>query len=95
MKVEIKPAQGDLRVWWIPQVPMKAFNIAVKSIQEARLTLDTLAHYDIFQFENKIKPDYCNAGGLNVYDLNADGNGLADWIEWEDDEGNDIDNTKV
>ncbi len=94
-QTNVQPKQGDLRVWWIPQVPMKSFNVPVKSIQEARLILDTLAHYDIFQFANNIKPDYCNAGGLNVYDLNADGKGQADWIEWEDDEGNDIDNTKV
>lgn len=52
------------RVWWIPQVPMQRFFVPVKSPDEARLILTTLAKYDLFQFQNKIKPDYCNAGGL-------------------------------
>jgi hypothetical protein len=46
------PKEGDLRVWWIPQVPMQAFYVPVKNIDEAILVLDTLAKYDIFQFEN-------------------------------------------
>jgi len=83
--------QGDLQVWWIPQVPMKSFTVDVKTIEEAKLILDTLAFYDIFQFENNIKPDYCNAGGLNVWDVDCDGDGNAGWSEWQDEDGNDID----
>lgn len=67
--------EGDLKVWWIPQVPGKAFEVPVKSPEEAILIMDTLAQYDIFQLENNIKPDYCNAGGLNVFE---DG----DWSNW-------------
>lgn len=65
----------QLKVWWIPQIPMEAFEVSVQSISEAKLLLDTLANYDIFQFESNIKPDYCNAGGLNVF---VDG----EWIDW-------------
>ena len=75
--------KGDLRVWWIPQLPMKPFHVPVKSIREAKLILDTLADYDLFQFENHVKPDYSNAGGLEEFDG-------TEWLE--DDEGNDIDN---
>lgn len=75
---------GDLQVWWCPQVPMKSFECSVGSIREGALLLDALARYDLFQFENRIKPDYCNAGGLQVY---CDG----DWEDWYDDDGNDID----
>ena len=57
-----KPKAGDLRVWWIPQVPMKAFHVPVADLAEAKLVIDTLAKYDLFQLENKIKPDFCNAG---------------------------------
>ena len=34
---------GDLAVWWIPQVPGKAFRVPVKSLQDAALIIDTLA----------------------------------------------------
>ena len=90
-QIKVKPKQGDLRIWWIPQVPMKTFHVPVANIKEARLILDTLAYYDLFQFENKVKPDYSNAGGLEVYVADIDGDGTPGWEEWEDDEGNDID----
>lgn len=77
--------RGDLRVWWIPQVPMRAFRVPVKTVDEAILLLDTLADYDLFQYYNNVKPDYCNAGGLEV--LDEDG----DWCEWYDEDGYDID----
>lgn len=93
-KVDIQPKLGALRVWWIPQVPMKGFRVPVKNIGEAKLILNTLADYDIFQFKNNIKPDYCNAGGLEVYVSNIDGDHTPGWEEWEDKEGNDIDNTE-
>lgn len=101
MKTGNEPKIGDLRVWWIPQVPGKAFHVTVKSIREARLILDTLARYDLFQFRNHIKPDYCNVGGLEVYVADA-GEGKPDWEdwddeegeEWEDEEGEDIDHTE-
>lgn len=83
----MKPKHGDLRIWWIPQVPMKAFNMPVKNLVEARLLLDTLAYYDLFQLENNVKPDYSNAGGLSVYDDISE----HDWIDWLDQEGKTID----
>lgn len=77
--------EQKLRVWWIPQVPMKPFRTEVKSLVEAKLLLNTLAQYDIFQFENNIKPDYCNVGGLEVFE---DG----EWTDWYDEDGESIDN---
>ena len=79
--------EGDLKVWWIPQVPGKPFEVTVASVDEARKLLDVLAKYDIFQFENRIKPDYCNAGGLVVF---QDG----DWFDWEDENGDDVDHAQ-
>lgn len=79
------PSEGDLRVWWIPQVPMKQFHAPVKDIEQAKLLLRTLAEYDMFQYHNRVKGDYCNAGGLEVFDG-------AEWFEWDDPEtGDDID----
>ena len=86
-KEQLSPAvakveSAALRVWWIPQVPMKPFRREVRSIREAKLLLETLADYDLFQFDNNIKPDYCNAGGLEVFE---DG----EWTDWYDDETGD------
>lgn len=79
-----KPKEGMLRIWWIPQVPMKAFNYPVKSVNEAKKILNLLADYDLFQLAHRIKPDYSNVGGLQVFE---DG----EWIDWSDEEGNSID----
>jgi hypothetical protein len=88
-----QPKTGELRVWWIPQVSGKPFHVAVGSPEEAKKVLDTLAQYDIFQFANNIKGDYCNVGGLECF--NQEGAGTAyeqEWAEWYDEEtGDDID----
>ena len=74
---------GDLRVWWIPQVPMKSFYVEVATVAEGVKILDTLAAYDMFQYDNNIKPDYANAGGLDVWVTDA-GEGIPDWEDWYD-----------
>lgn len=70
-----------LRVWWIPQIPMKSFNVNVKTLEEANLILNTLADYDLFQLENNIKPDYANTGGLQEFDEVE-----KEWVDWYDEE---------
>jgi hypothetical protein len=77
---------GDLRVWWIPQIPGKSFKVPVKDIVEGVKVLDVLASYDLFQLANNIKGDYCNAGGLQVFVDDAFGNGNPDWCDWYDEE---------
>jgi hypothetical protein len=86
-------SNGDLRVWWIPQVPGKPFYVSVKTLIEAKLILNTLAYYDLFQLEHRIKPDYCNIGGLQVFDSsdNTDSEN-GSWVDWyEEDTCDDID----
>jgi hypothetical protein len=68
-----------LRVWWIPQIPMDPFYVDVKSMEEGVKILDVLANYDTFQFENKIKPDYSNMGGLSKYHEIDE-----EWEDWYD-----------
>ena len=64
---------------------MKPFYVPVRDLREAALLLKALADYDRFQFENNIKPDYCNTGGL--MQLDEDG-----WWDWHDeDTGDDFD----
>ena len=67
--------ESRYRVWWVPQVPMKAFYYPTPDLATARVLMDALAEYDLFQFENRIKPDYCNAGGIQEF---------TDDDEWED-----------
>ena len=81
------PNAGDLKVWWIPQVPMEPFEVPVKTAEEGAALLNVLAEYDAFQFIKKVKPDYCNSGGLMEFDG-------SDWEDWQcaqtfdDDPGN-------
>ena len=89
--------KGDLRVWWIPQVPMKPFYYPISTIKEAKMLLDVLALYDTFQYKNRIKPDYSNAGGLQEWDEDnydpandEEGDGSC-WTDWYNAEGYGID----
>jgi hypothetical protein len=86
-----KPEIGEMRVWHIPQVPGKAFHIRVDNIKEAHDVLHVLANYDLFQYKNKIKGDYSNASGLEVYVTDYDGEGNPGWNEWHNDDGYDLD----
>lgn len=67
--------EGDLQVWWIPQVPMKSFKVDVESPTEAKKLLNVLADYELFQYENNVKGDYCNMGSLCVYEE-------GEWVDW-------------
>jgi hypothetical protein len=80
-----KPKPGDLRIWWVPQVPMKAFRVNVPDIKTAKLMLDAFAQYDLFQLAHKVKPDFCNAGGLECFSQDGDN----EWCEWYDEETGD------
>lgn len=73
-----------LRVWWIPQVgASKTFYIPVESPEEGKKVMDMLAAYDMFQLQENIKPDFANAGGLQMFDETE-----SEWTDWylEDDE---------
>ena len=40
--------------------------------------MTVLSAYDQFQFENRIKPDFCNTGFVVVFDEE-----LQEWVGWE------------
>ena len=44
--------------------------------------MDILAAYDCFQYNHKVKPDYCNIGGLQQYDEDS-----GEWEDWLYDDG--------
>ena len=80
--------EGDLKVWWIPQVPMESFEIPVSDANQGAFLLRVLSEYDAFQYLQKVKPDYCNVGGLQVFE---DG----EWCDWQDPETYEIDPAKL
>lgn len=79
-----KPKEGALRVWHIPQIPMKPFHVHVKDVEQAKFTIVVLSDYDLFQLKNRIKPDYSSTSGLEVW------HGGEGWSEWEDENGDPI-----
>ena len=85
------PKIGQLQVWWVPQVPMTAFEVDVDSVADGVKILDVLARYDLFQYEQQIKPDYCNAGGLRRWCSDHDGDGTPGWEDWYDEESGEDD----
>ena len=83
---------NKMRVWWIPQVGAinEAFHIPVQSVEEGRKVMDILSAYDAYQLQNRIKPDYCNVGGLEIY--NPETEEYEDWyFETEDGYFDDVD----
>jgi hypothetical protein len=74
---------GDLRVWWIPQVPMEPFAVPVATVAEGVKVLAVLAEYDRFQLAHNIKPDFSNVGGLERWRAD-DGSAVAGWEDWYD-----------
>lgn len=53
------------------------FYVPVKTVEDGKRLLDTLAVYDAFQLQNKVKPDYCNTGGLQIFDESE-----GEWNDW-------------
>ena len=82
---QLSHIEGELQVWWVPQVPGKPFEVSIEDAVQGVKIMDVLANYDDFQFKNNIKPDYCNAGGLRVWVLDSDGYGTPGWEDWYDD----------
>ena len=68
-----------LRVWWCPQVGAceKHFYVPVSSVEEAKKIMDVLAYYDCYQMNQNVKGDYCNCGGLEMWDEEE-----QDWCDW-------------
>ncbi len=58
-------------------MPMKSFYVDVEDVKEGVKLMNTLGEYDAFQFENNIKPNYSNAGGLSQLDKDGE------WEDWE------------
>ena len=74
-----KDMNQKLRVWWNPQLgASNTMLIPVTSVEEGKKILDLLAAYDCFLMNNHIRGDYCNTGGLEMWDEKS-----QEWNDWE------------
>lgn len=90
-RMAVQRKVGDLQVWWMPQVPMSnPFEVDVASVADGVMLLKVLADYDRYQYANRIKPDFCNAGGLHRWCAD-NGEGVAGWEDWYDEDTGDED----
>ena len=65
------------QVWYCPQMPMKAFEVETSNALEAEKILGVLEDFSLFEFENRVKPDYADVGGIQVWD--EEGRGWVDY----------------
>lgn len=78
-----------MRIWWCPQVGVckEHFYIPVDTVEEAKKIMDVLAYYDCYQMNQNIKGDYCNCGGVQMWDEDE-----QEWNDWYyEDEDNYLD----
>lgn len=72
------------KVWYIPQVPMKAFEHVVDDLKTAENVLSAIYEFSAFEYENKVKPDYADMGGIAEWNTtdksweDVDGDRLTD-----------------
>lgn len=82
-----EPREGDLRIWYIPQVPMEPFEKHIPfhgaaTLEDAAELLNTIIEFSIFEFEHHVKPDYSDVAGISRFE---DGEWCdLDESEWEE-----------
>ena len=70
-----------LRIWWNSNFGNPPFNREVKDIDEAKFIINLLTDYDLY-LKDKIDANAC---GLEEYDEMDD-----EWVEWNNEDGQDI-----
>lgn len=68
------------RLWHIPQLPMEPFIVESDDLDYLVKLRGVLADYDLFQYENKVKPDYANDSGIEVWDTK-----WQEWVDYDED----------
>lgn len=87
--------ENDIKVLYIPQVPMPAFEVLFteathpylsykQRVQVASATLDVLAEFSEFEYQNRVKPDFSDVGAVTRYE--PDGEGGFDWFDLDETE---------
>lgn len=89
------PVEGDLRVWYIPQIPMAPYEVDIPRragssdsayLEQAVFVLDAIIGLSVFEFENRVKPDYSDMPGISRFE---DG----EWCDVDEEEYVDLTNT--
>lgn len=77
--------EEKLRVWY-GILGTETYYQEVKTPEEAKLVIDSIARFLNAKVEEGVFEDHCSAAGLEVYD-----NDEQDWVEWYDEDGLDLD----
>jgi len=78
MAPEFRPSK--FKLWYSHQVPGLSYEQEVPDARTGQMILDAIYQVALYQFDNKMIPDYCNAGGI-VY-LDEDG----EWTDYDPEE---------
>ncbi len=71
------------RAFYMPQVPMAAVTIETLSLDHAVIALDAMITLSIFEYENKVKPDYSDIAVIEKYDFESQTWELVEAEEYE------------
>jgi len=83
----MKKVSNKLQVRHYAQIPCEPFKVDVSDEIEAKKIIDVLAEQHLFLYDQNIIGDYSNAIVVVMWDEDSDGNGLADWVDyWNEDE---------
>lgn len=83
LESNIKEQRQDerYRAVYVPQVPMHALTIETKSLEHAAVALESIIQLSIFEFKNRVKPDYSDFAGVERWDEDE-----QEWESVEDEE---------
>ncbi len=84
-KISLKENTEWVKVSHCPQIPQPWFEVYCESLEIACAITKTLWQYDIFQYENNIKPDYSNTTDIQTYNKET-----GEWESYYTEDGDDI-----
>ncbi|UXE05024.1 hypothetical protein SEA_LTON_51 [Gordonia phage Lton] len=77
------PKVGDLKIWYIHQVPGKPYEQTVPDIATGQAILDAVYQVALFGLEHRWWPDFANMGGISRFEDLGD---EVAWCDVDDDE---------
>lgn len=66
--IKAQRTEERFRAVYVPQVPMHALTVEVSSLEQAVIALESITALSIFEFENRVKPDYSDFGTIERWD---------------------------